>query len=389
MAESRKKRVDLELVRSRAALHHVLEFHGFGPSRPGGGSKRKYRCPGHDDRKPSLYTYDNGHAHCYVCSFHGTAIDVLAKVHHVFPPEAIIPTLPELPEMIGYLEAPGAAVRAPARPRHVARPDRPREPDSRQVAALASFWEFCLQNFSLATEYWCARGISWHVVEDLQLLLIVPKDLTVWAECTLGKEQAEEFGFTTKGGYRWAMRWGQSRQTWPLLIPAFDPSGALCGVQFRALERPEELGKRPRFLSVTPRGWIGGHTLGEDSAADLWIAEGAGDTGALRTMGLRASGLMGIQTWPAVRHMIEGVKAPRIIIAFDRPKTRDFDPSDLDMEAPEDRSAHELAQALAPIPCFRAYPKGVAGMDVNTAMQVRTERGLDLFESLVPIDEDL
>lgn len=40
------------------------------------------RCPlpDHEDRTPSFYVYDDGHAHCYGCGFHGDVLDLYQEV---------------------------------------------------------------------------------------------------------------------------------------------------------------------------------------------------------------------------------------------------------------------------------------------------------------------
>lgn len=46
------------------------------------------RCPAHAERTASMKVYNDNHAHCFGCGFHGSAVDVAAALWNVTPLEA-------------------------------------------------------------------------------------------------------------------------------------------------------------------------------------------------------------------------------------------------------------------------------------------------------------
>lgn len=46
------------------------------------------RCPAHAEKTASMKVYNDNHAHCFGCGFHGSAVDVAAALWNVTPLEA-------------------------------------------------------------------------------------------------------------------------------------------------------------------------------------------------------------------------------------------------------------------------------------------------------------
>ena len=67
----------IEAVKGKISIADLLGHNGHG--------QRTWltTCPLHGDHLPSFAVYQDGHAHCFGCGWHGDVIDLYAAMHHV------------------------------------------------------------------------------------------------------------------------------------------------------------------------------------------------------------------------------------------------------------------------------------------------------------------